>query len=282
MHLAIRRLVGDSIARTTTSTLLRLAILGLLAIPAAAQEDLSVSGEGKEAVMDVASPEEVADAERRLEEAVRAEEEEDLRGLEEMVVTARKREENLQETPVAITAIGAGQLQDMGARRIDDIGRFVPNLQLDTGAGGAQSARAYIRGIGEGDTLNSFDPAAAIYIDGVYQARATGSLIDVLDIERIEVLRGPPGTLYGRNAIGGAVNFINKSPTDEFEGEARVVAGNHSLVEYYGMLSGPIIKDLLSVRATGVNRDRTAISAIWAPRRTRATTGTRTTPCRSA
>ena len=102
------------------------------------------------------------------------------------------------------------------------------------------------------------DPGIATYLNGVYSedfgiASTEGGLFD---IERIEVLRGPQGTLYGRNAIGGAVNFINKLPTDEFEGEARVVTGNHSLVEYYGMVSGPLITDLLSARATGVKRTR--------------------------
>jgi outer membrane receptor protein involved in Fe transport len=151
MHRILRRVSGRfarPCARTPLVTRLdrplphALCVL-LLSIPlaATAAEEQQIVIEGE-----VASPEEVADLERQRDLASEAGDEDEARALEEMVVTARKREENLQETPVTITAIGAGQLQDISARRLDDIGRLVPNLQLDTGAGGAQSASVLIAG----------------------------------------------------------------------------------------------------------------------------------------
>ncbi|MEJ2090058.1 MAG: TonB-dependent receptor plug domain-containing protein, partial [Gammaproteobacteria bacterium] len=115
-----------------------------------------------------------------------------------------------------------------------------------------------MRGVGRNVRSLGGDPGIATYLNGVYSedfgiASTEGGLFD---IERIEVLRGPQGTLYGRNAIGGAVNFINKRPNEEFEGEARIVLGDYNLQEYYGMLSGPVLGKWLQARLTGVRRDR--------------------------
>jgi iron complex outermembrane receptor protein len=170
-------------------------------------------------------------------------------GVEVITVTARRREENLQETAVAVSAFTQEGLDDIGAIRIDDIGRYVPNLQFDTGAGQAAGARAYIRGIGsaEGATI-WFDPGVAIYLDGVYLARAQGALLSTVDIERIEVLRGPQGTLFGKNTIGGAISVITRKPTPELEAWAEITGGNYGRILGKGGVNIPLIGDTLFSR----------------------------------
>ncbi len=173
------------------------------------------------------------------------------RRIEEVIVTAERRESTVSDTSISITAFTGEMLEDFGIRNQEDLQNYIPAAVIEP-------YDMAIRGVGRNFRSLGGDPGVATYLNGVYSedfgiASTEGGLFD---IERIEVLRGPQGTLYGRNAIGGAVNFINKKPTDEFEGEARIVGGNKNLIEYYGMLSGPLIKDILSVRATGVNRSR--------------------------
>ncbi len=135
--------------------------------------------------------------------------------LTEIVVTARKRSEDLQTTPISISAFSGDDLDARGIDRLDDLANYAPNLtfQNSPGHSGSNSAAAvYIRGIGQQDFVPTVDPGVGIYVDGVYMARSLGSVLDVLDIERIEVLRGPQGTLFGRNTIGGAINIITQQP----------------------------------------------------------------------
>jgi len=153
------------------------------------------------------------------------------RGLEEIVVTARKREENLQYTPMSITALTA---QDLARRDITNINRIdevTPNLVFDTvspSSGQNNSVMVFIRGVGQLDFTGTTEPGVGIYVDGVYYARSISSAIEFLDIERVEVLRGPQGTLFGRNTIGGAINVVTKAPADEFGGYVELVAGTDS------------------------------------------------------
>src|SRR5438552_2818254 len=121
-------------------------------------------------------------------------------GLEEIVVTARFREENLQKTPLAITAFTGQMLEDRGSTSTLDLDAFVPNAVIaPLGLRWGSTAAAFIRGIGLGDNSLSFEPGVPIYIDDVYHGRPQGAILDLLDIERVEVLRGPQGTLFGKN-----------------------------------------------------------------------------------
>ncbi len=175
----------------------------------------------------------------------------DRRQIEEVVVTAERKESTVSDTSISITAFTGQMLEDFGIRNQEDLQKFIPAAVIEP-------YDMAIRGVGRNFRALGGDPGIATYLNGVYSedfgiASTEGGLFD---IERIEVLRGPQGTLYGRNAIGGAVNFINKQPTNEFEGEAKVVGGNYDLQEQYGMLSGPIVDNILAARLTGVKRTR--------------------------
>ena len=175
------------------------------------------------------------------------------RQIEEVIVTAERRESTVSDTSISITAFTADFIEDFGIRNQEDLQNLVPAAVIEP-------YDMAIRGVGRNFRSLGGDPGIATYLNCVYSedfgiASTEGGLFDV---ERIEFLRGPQGTLYGRNAIGGAVNFINKKPTDEFEGEVRYVLGDYSLSELYGVLSGPIIPGVLSARAVGTKRTRDA------------------------
>ncbi|MEZ5894034.1 MAG: Plug domain-containing protein [Parvularculaceae bacterium] len=134
-------------------------------------------------------------------------------GVDTITVTARKREENLQTVPLAITALTGDTLEARGAENIDEAARFAPNVAIgyaSNGSGGGTNSDIFIRGIGQTDFLITTDPGVGLYIDDVYYARSIGTILDFLDVERIEILRGPQGTLFGRNTIGGAISLISK------------------------------------------------------------------------
>jgi len=169
--------------------------------------------------------------------------------IEELLVTARKREERLLDAPVAVTAISRAELADLNVRRIQDIGNHVPNLALDAASDTSSAARANLRGVGNGDSIASDDPGVGLYVDGVYFARAQGALLAAYDLERVEVLRGPQGTLFGKNTIGGAVQLITRKPNlTSFEGEAELRAGNYSALESRVMLNLPLIPETAAAR----------------------------------
>lgn len=155
--------------------------------------------------------------------------------LEEIVVTARFREENLQETPLAITAITGSLLESRGATSTLDLDAFVPNTVIaPLGAGWGSTAAAFIRGIGLGDNSLSFEPGVPIYIDDVYHGRPQGAVLDLLDVERVEVLRGPQGTLFGKNTLGGAVRIVSKKPLGDGSGFLDVGAGSRDRLNIRG------------------------------------------------
>jgi iron complex outermembrane receptor protein len=141
-------------------------------------------------------------------------------GLEEIIVTARRREETIQTQPLSVTALTGDSLEQLNIRRLDDI-RSIPNVTFTNQPGFINTAVIYIRGIGEQDPVLTNDPAVALYIDGVPIARAIGSLQDLVEPERIEILRGPQGSLFGRNTTGGAVSITLPKPTDDFGISAR-------------------------------------------------------------
>ena len=173
------------------------------------------------------------------------------RRIEEIVVTAEKRESTVSDTSISITAFGEDAIEDFGLQGADELVNFIPATTRD-----AYDIR--IRGVGRNFRALGGDPGVATYYNGVYSEDfgIAASENGLYDVERIEALRGPQGTLYGRNSIGGALNYITNKPTYEFEGELRTMMGNLNTKEYYGILSGPIIEDTLAMRVVGVMRDR--------------------------
>jgi iron complex outermembrane recepter protein len=177
--------------------------------------------------------------------------------LEEVVVTARKRAESLQDVPMAISAFNSQQLQDAQVDGMEDLQRMTPNITLTETSGlQAGSVAVFVRGIGNDP---QFAQGVGIYVDDVYMNRATGSLLEVYDVERIEMLKGPQGNLYGRNTIGGALKYISREPTDEIMGDVEFKAGEFDLLQVKGNISGPIIGDTLLGSFGALYRERDAI-----------------------
>ncbi len=146
--------------------------------------------------------------------------------LEEIVVTAQRRAQSLQDTPISLAAFNAEQLEVAGIHGMADLGAKVPSLQIEPFPTSNATLRFYIRGIGIIDSQITQDPAVGVYADGVYIARSTGNAFDIADLERIEILRGPQGTLYGRNTTGGAVNLITRRPSlDAIEASQSISLG---------------------------------------------------------
>lgn len=179
--------------------------------------------------------------------------------LDRVTVTARKREETLQDVPVAVTAFTADAMEKLNVEDIGDLDAQVPNLTIYAARGSSSTVTAYIRGIGQSDPLWGVDPGVGIYLDDVYIARPQGALLDVFDVDRVEVLRGPQGTLYGKNTIGGAIKYISKGLPKETDGYAQLTVGNYGQLDLKGALGGPIGGSDSPVRArlavASLNRD---------------------------
>jgi len=164
--------------------------------------------------------------------------------LEEVIVTAQKRAESLQEAPISMAAFSSQRLDNMGFTDIGDLQHSVPNLSMREMPSSKAAMRTYIRGVGNNDAQASQDPAIAIYLDGIYIARSTGLIAELTDVERIEVLRGPQGTLYGRNATGGAINIHSRAPAGEFGLKQKFTAGNRGLWRSQTIVDLPEVADL--------------------------------------
>jgi outer membrane receptor protein involved in Fe transport len=180
-------------------------------------------------------------------------------GLEEIVVTAQRRKTNLQETPISITAISGEDLRERGAVDLHGVAEATPNMQLTTsgnGSGGSSFAQVFIRGVGQADFIITKDPAVGIYVDGVYLARAPGALLELMDIERVEVLRGPQGTLFGKNTAGGAISVITKQPDGNFSGAAELRTGAYGQRDITGSFQAPLVEDRLFLRVSGMSLHR--------------------------
>ena len=177
--------------------------------------------------------------------------------LEEVTVTARFREESLQRTPLAITAITGETLELRNATNVVDIGHFSPNVTINPlGAGYGPTLVANIRGIGLTDFKPVFEPGVPIYVDDVVLARATGAVLDLLDLERVEVLRGPQGTLFGKNAAGGAIRMISRKPTGDGPGFIEGTYGKFNRIDVRGAFETPIVKDHLFARLSFSSKKR--------------------------
>ena len=160
--------------------------------------------------------------------------------LDAVQVTARKREETLQEVPVAVTAFTAETLDKLNIRDISHLDAQVPNLTIYAARGSSSTVTAYIRGVGQSDPLWGVDPGVGIYLDDVYIARPQGALLDVFDVERIEVLRGPQGTLYGKNTVGGAIKYISRGLPTETSGNDSVTVGNYGQMDVKAAIGGSL------------------------------------------
>lgn len=177
--------------------------------------------------------------------------------LEEVVVTAQKRAESVQDIPVAVSALDESALQQSGFDGVEDLSFLVPSLQF-----GNYGPVTFlnIRGIGSADVFAGSDPGVAMHIDGVYIGRPVGALFNAFDTERVEVLRGPQGTLYGRNATGGSINLITKKPADELGGRLEATLGEYSLRRLRGAINIPV-SDSVRGRLVAFNEDRDGFTA---------------------
>jgi iron complex outermembrane receptor protein len=176
-------------------------------------------------------------------------------GLAEIVVTAQRRAENIQDVPIAITAIGTEFLQSRAITSIESLGAIAPNVKIERAPSNKTISQIAIRGSVTINPAITWEPAVGLYLDGVYIAKAQGSIFDVADLERVEVLRGPQGTLYGRNALAGAVNLVTKKPSGEFGGLAEVSYGNYNELRVRGSVDLPKVGNF-SVKLSGQLRQR--------------------------
>jgi iron complex outermembrane receptor protein len=167
--------------------------------------------------------------------------------IENVIVRARKREETQQSTPVTLTAISGPTLERQFVTTLSDV-RSVPNIQIQYVGQFRAAMSATIRGIGYGGINSEIDPEVAVYVDGAYFTRNTTALLDLFDVESIEVLRGPQGTLFGRNALAGAINVRSKRPTGEFGVEGAIRAGNYGRIDVRAAIDIPLVKDKVAAR----------------------------------
>ncbi|MBK6435598.1 MAG: TonB-dependent receptor [Rhodanobacteraceae bacterium] len=170
--------------------------------------------------------------------------------MEQITVTARRREETLQEVPVAVTAFTETALENLNVQDMGDLDAQVPNLTVYAARGSNSTVTAYIRGVGQSDPLWGVDPGVGVYLDDVYIARPQGALLDVIDIDRVEVLRGPQGTLYGKNTIGGAIKYVTKALMPDFGSTTTVAVGSHSQLDVKTSLNFPLGSDAVVGRVS--------------------------------
>ena len=164
----------------------------------------------------------------------------------QIIVTARRTEELLQRVPASVSAFNERSLDRIQANDVTGLQGAVPNLNIVQGRGSSDATNIYIRGIGQPDALQTFDPAVGVYVDDVYYSRIRGTQLDILDVDRIEVLRGPQGTLYGKNTIGGALKYVTRKPGRDFRADMSFTVGNYGELEGKLDASGPI-SDTLSL-----------------------------------
>src|SRR5271170_3820500 len=177
--------------------------------------------------------------------------------LEEIVVTAQFREQKLQDVPIAITAVNAAMMEQRGQRTLHEIGDQAPNVTLvETGGAFGPGMTASIRGIGQADFDPAFAPGVGIYIDDVYYTSLTGSNFALLDLDRVEVLRGPQGTLSGANSEGGSIKIYSVKPQGNDTGSVKVSYGQRNLIDVQGMADVALISDSLFMRISGITHQQ--------------------------
>tara|TARA_R110000787_G_scaffold44164_2_gene108284 strand:+ start:647 stop:3211 length:2565 start_codon:yes stop_codon:yes gene_type:complete len=174
----------------------------------------------------------------------------EIRRLDEVTVTAVKREQNLNEVPVSVTAFTADTRQELGLNNLSDFARFTPSLAFSAG-----DDRVFVRGVGRQTNTNGSDPGVATYSDGIYDASTSAVSKSDFFVDRVEVLRGPQGTLYGRNSIGGAINVVSKRPTDVFSADSRLTIGNFETTAIEASVAGPL-SDKVRAKLAGSFRNQ--------------------------
>jgi iron complex outermembrane receptor protein len=220
---------GSGVRLLLATGMIFVAVVALTAIPVFAQEPAA------EEATEAEEPQEEAEATEDVKQAL----------ADEIVVTARRREENVQEVPIAVSVITGETLQDVKAKDISILQDYTPNMSIYEGRNQSTTMTVFLRGIGQADPLWGVDPGVGLYFDDVYIARPQGALLDVFDVQRVEILRGPQGTLYGKNTIGGAIKYVSRPPTDIPEAQILLTAGNYSQADVRAIASGPLIKGKL-------------------------------------
>ncbi|MCB1707048.1 MAG: TonB-dependent receptor plug domain-containing protein, partial [Halioglobus sp.] len=184
--------------------------------------------------------------------------------IADIVVTAQKKEENLQSVPISVSAIAGESLAAAQVTSLQALQNSVPNVQIDNFANTPNNAVFTIRGIGVIEPDPYAGNTVSIVVDGVPQFFSMGALLDTYDIDRIEILRGPQGTLFGANTTGGVVNVVNKQPTGEFGGYVRAMYGNWHRFDINGAIEMPLVEDMLSLRVAGVHTQRHGwVTNVW-------------------
>ena len=169
--------------------------------------------------------------------------------VEEVVVTSQRTSQNIQNVPIAVTAVTAKALEQKGITDVSQLSNIAPNVTLDAGtpfSGSDTVLSAYIRGIGQDDFAFNLDPGVGVYVDGVYLARSVGANTNMLDVDRVEILKGPQGTLFGRNTIGGAISIVTRDPGDQFKFNGQVTTGQFSRLDVQGSADVPINDKILT------------------------------------
>jgi len=184
-------------------------------------------------------------------------------GLSDIVVTAQKREQNIQQVGISITALGGDELRTLGIKDTDSIANMTPGIYVSNlGASGITTFT--IRGVSQNDFSDQNEAPNAIYVDGAYNSFIGSAGTGMYDIERVEVLRGPQGTLFGRNATGGLVHIITKKPTRHFESYGELNVGERGLVQFDGAVSGPVSDKILARLSFSTKHDDGYIRKPWA------------------
>ena len=192
-----------------------------------------------------------------------AQDEDDDDVLDEIIVTSRYREESLQDTPIAITALSGDEIELRGMTQGYEVAYVVPNASLRPAqAAFGNTMTAFIRGIGQYDFNFAFEPGVAIYFDDILYPVTFGSMVDLMDLERVEVLRGPQGTLSGRGALGGAIKYVSRQPTGDGSGEVRLTVGSYDRVDLRGSYDFALA-DSVYARVTGVSQKRTGHQNVY-------------------
>ena len=174
----------------------------------------------------------------------------------EIVVTAQRRQQNIQDVPISVTAISAETLRSRNTRDLSDAIGFAPNVAVTAGPNGGDDGGFFIRGVGQLDNSIAVDPGVGVYVDDIYIARLQASSVNVLDLERLEILRGPQGTLFGRNTIGGAVNIITAQPDlDRMTVSAIGTYGSRDRIDVQAAVNVPMSKEF-ALRASGFTRNQ--------------------------
>jgi iron complex outermembrane recepter protein len=167
----------------------------------------------------------------------------DTGALQEVVVTARRYSEDLQSVPLAVTALGAAAIQAQDITNLEDLNSFVPNFKISADRATSSTINVYIRGVGQSDPLWGFEPGVGVYIDDVYLARPQTALLDVIDVQDLEILRGPQGTLYGKNTVAGAIKYVTREIDGPATLTASVTGGNYGEHDEKLSFSTPVIDD---------------------------------------